>query len=211
MKNQKFTQVSGATVPEDQATWTEHVDVALAAIEKSLQGKGMIQPQEQDVRCIQLQTASAANMALMAQHYTLKANVRHWDEWEDRLCPGFSSEWHDVLTSKRFELKFERQLKMTTPTAWCFKLQQTESWWFVGSQQYLFQMLKTGSGTAIELHKVTGLTVDRPLVGKTFEVGDKEKVTGSDPNQFLGDMTLVSGLFHQARSGKLIRTEPMKQ
>ena len=209
-----FRKVSGlVTMPQDAFSYAAHVTAALDAIEDSLQKQGAIQPQEQDVRGLQLQTATEYNLGLMSQNYSLKANSHHWENWEKKLPPGFSSAWNSVLTSSRFELKYDYQLQNTEPAAWCFLRDKEEgqlevtSWWFVGNQQYLFQLLRTSTG--IEFYKVPGVTVDRPLVRQTFEVGEKEKVTGTS-TELLGDMNLVSGLFHEARSQKLVRTEPMK-
>ena len=192
MTGQKFRHGDATlpTLPEDSSSFHVHVDVALQAIEESLV--------KREVRGLQLWKPEH-KWALMSRLYRQSDGGR-WENWERALPQGFASSWHTILTSSgQLELKFKWELGDSPPASWCLLPGEMESWWFVGHQKFLIlmQVHIVRGEPSFDVYKVPGVTIKRPSIRTTFEVAQKEKVSGTSQ---LGDMTLVSGLFNEAQS-----------
>lgn len=191
------------TLPQDSSSWHVHIEIALLAIEDSIAKQELLQPPEQTVGGLQLHTPEL-KMALMSQLYPRKDGVQ-WENWERDLPQGFASSLHTVLTSSALlEVRRKGELGDCSPECWCLLPGEMESWWFDDDQRLLILMQgqvvrggKSGTSFQFDVYKVPGNTIKTPLIRKTFEAAQKEKLPC---NSQIGSMILESGLFHEAWS-----------
>lgn len=202
MNGHQFTVLKDVTLPHEPPASPKdynvgaHIDVALGAIEMSLQRQALLHPLEQNVSGLALPTIEEQNLRLLKSKYLLREGT--WDNWEANLCPGYASDLHDVMKSKQLIHLYQRELQNSSPLDWGFVDQvQSTSFWGVGNHNFFWQFnkkLNLNGDLYVEVLKVTGVTIKKPFNDLEFVPGSKERVS-SEAKQTLGDMTLESGLF----------------